>query len=99
LTGKAFLSIIRVYFRVSKGMEPTFVEAKKSFDQLLQNGLFHADTILEYPTVLQTIKTSDNSGAKNQSYVKKLFDELDHFIRQPTSSHDMEAGTYAKLCL
>jgi hypothetical protein len=81
-----------VYFGVSKSSDPAFVEAKKSLDQLFQNGLFHADTILEYPTVLQTIVNSDNSAAKNQSYVKKLFDELGQCIRQSQNPRDVEAG-------
>jgi hypothetical protein len=85
-----------VYFGVSKSSDPAFVEAKKSLDQLFQNGLFHADTILEYPTVLQATLNSDNSASKNQSYVKKLFDELGHCIRQSKQPRDVEAGMYTE---
>lgn len=85
-----------MYFGVSKSNDAGFVEAKKCLDQLFQNGFFHADTILEYPTVLQTILTSDKSAAKNQSYVKKLFDELGQCIRQSQSPRDVEAGRCTK---
>lgn len=65
---------------------------KKALDQLLQNGLFHADTILEYPTVLQTTLNNVDTLAKNQSYVKKLFDELGDIVRKSKQVHDIEAG-------
>jgi hypothetical protein len=65
---------------------------KKALDQLLQNGLFHADTILEYPTVLQTTLNNVDTLAKNQSYVKKLFDELSDIVRKSKQVHDIEAG-------
>lgn len=65
---------------------------KQCLDQLLQNALFHSDTILEYPTVLQTTLNNDTNSSKNQSYVKKLFDELGELIRCPKADQDMEAS-------
>jgi len=94
ILGKPFGSVIRVYFGVSKKEDTVFIDMKQCLDQLLQNALFHSDTILEYPTVLQTTLNNDTNSSKNQSYVKKLFDELGELIRCPKADQDMEATLY-----
>lgn len=93
LLGQPFCSIMRVHMDLEKYQDTMFADLKKHLDQLIQNGLFHSDTVMEYPTVLQTfLNKTTAASAKNQSYAKKLFDESAELLKSSKSVRDTEAG-------
>jgi hypothetical protein len=83
---------------IEKYEDKIYADLKNFLDRLVQNGLFHPDTVMEYPTVLQTsLNKNTTASAKNQSYAKKLFDESAELLKSSKSARDTEAGKLMKL--
>jgi transcription termination factor NusB len=86
---------MRVYMGIEKYEDKIYADLKNFLDRLVQNGLFHPDTVMEYPTVLQTsLNKNTTASAKNQSYAKKLFDESAELLKSSKSARDTEAGKF-----
>ncbi|KAJ2964681.1 hypothetical protein NQZ79_g420 [Umbelopsis isabellina] len=95
LLGQPYRSIMRVHMDIEKYPDTIFADLKKHLDLLIQNGLFHPDTVMEYPTVLQTtLNKSTAVSTKNQSYAKKLFDESVELLKSSKSARDSQAVLY-----
>lgn len=64
--------------------------------KIVCHALFHADTVLEFTSVLKDANSDNTSNAnvKQTNYVVKLFETLESMVNNPKDTDQMLDGMY-----